>query len=332
MRGTVIKSTTRATAFGVPHSDRELHPSGGIVGERTTSSEFAMAFARRFFAWLMAAYAQFSRQEGPLLAAAIAYYLAFSLFPMMLILVAILGWAFQFTAPGQRAEQRVLATVAEQVSPSVAEQLTAALGSVEKSAAASGVVGAVVLLVTAIALFTQIDYAFDRIWEDSRSAASDWRQRIIGLALTRLKAVLMLLGVGAFVMAVMISSIVWQGVQVNIRSAVDIGPWFQRVFQPLLHIGLNILAFAVVYRYLPKARVSWKAAFAGGVLASTLWEVGRQVLAAYVVGDKLPTAYGLIGSFMAIMLWTYYAMIVVLFGASFTRVLNEPSAPPNAKS
>ncbi|HEX6962475.1 MAG TPA: YihY/virulence factor BrkB family protein [Lacipirellula sp.] len=290
-----------------------------------------MAYVKQFFGWLMAAYRQFSGQDGPLLAAAIAYYLAFSLFPMMLILVAILGWAFRFTTPGQRAEQRVISTVAEQVSPSLAEQLTAALGSVEKSAAASGVFGSVVLLVTAIALFTQIDYAFDRIWENTASAASGWRQRVVGVVLTRLKAVLMLLGVGAFVMAVMIASIVWQGVQTNIRSAVELGPWFQRIFQPLLHIGLNILAFAVVYRYLPKVRVSWKAAFVGGLLASTLWEIGRQVLAAYVVGDKLPTAYGLIGSFMAIMLWTYYAMMVVLFGAAFTRVLNEDPGLPNAR-
>jgi membrane protein len=58
-------------------------------------------------------------------------------------------------------------------------------------------------------------------------------------------------------------------------------------------------------------------------MASVLWEIGRQVLAAYVVGDKLPTAYGLIGSFMAIMLWTYYAMIVVLFGAAYTRVVDR---------
>jgi membrane protein len=290
-----------------------------------------MFYAKQLFHRLVAAYNHFSRQDGPLLAAAIAYYLAFSLFPLMLILVSVLGWAFRFTAPGQRAEQRVLETVAEQVSPALAEQLTAALGSVESSAAANGTVGLVVLLVTAIALFTQIDYAFDRIWENSASAASGWRQRIVGVLLTRLKAVLMLLGVGAFVMAVMIASIIWQGIQTNISSTVEMGPWFQRMIQPVVHVVLNILAFAVVYRYLPKTTVTWRAAFAGALLASTLWEVGRQVLAAYVVGDKLPTAYGLIGSFMAIMLWTYYAMIVVLFGTAFTRAVDgEPAAASKA--
>jgi membrane protein len=283
-----------------------------------------MSFVKRFFSRILAAYKIFSGQDGPLLAAAIAYYLAFSLFPLMLVLVAVLGWAFRFTAPGQKAEQQVLETISEQVSPALAEQLSAALGSVERSAPAGGVIGVVTLLVTAIALFTQIDYAFDRLWENA-GAAAGWRQRIVGVVLTRLKAVLMLIGVGAFVLAVMIASIVWQGVQKNIASAVEVGPWFERGVQPLIHIVLNVLAFAIVYRFLPKVPIRWTAAFAGAILASALWELGRQILAAYVVGDKLPSAYGLIGSFMAIMLWTYYAMIVVLFGAAYTRAANEKS-------
>jgi membrane protein len=284
-----------------------------------------MTFAKRMFRRLLAAYRCYSEHDGPLLAVGIAYYLAFSLFPLMLVLVALLGWAFRFTAPGQKAEQRVLETISEQVSPSLAEQLTRALNSVERSAATSGTFGLVLLLVTAIAIFTQIDYAFDRIWEDPASASTGWKKRILSLVITRLKAVLMLLGVGAFVLAVMIASIIWQGFQTNLNSAVELGPWVNRLVQPLIHVALNLIAFAMVYRFLPKKPVRWRAALAGALLASALWELGRQVLAAYVVGDKLPTAYGLIGSFMAIMLWTYYAMIVVLFGAAFTRVVNEES-------
>src|SRR5687768_511669 len=134
-----------------------------------------MWYPKRFFGRFVTAYQIYSKHDGPLLAAAIAYYLAFSLFPLMLVLVAFLGWAFRFTAPGQKAEQQILTTISEQVSPSLAEQLSTALGSVERSAATSGVVGIVMLLVTAIAIFTQIDYAFDRIWENSQSAAKGWR-------------------------------------------------------------------------------------------------------------------------------------------------------------
>jgi membrane protein len=282
-----------------------------------------MTSLRRFIRRLSAAYQIFSKNDGPLLATAIAYYLAFSLFPLMLLLVAGLGWAFRFTEMGVDAEQRVLGAIAEQGSEALSEQVARALASVERSAGASGMVGLVMLLVTAVAMFTQIDYAFDRIWENQAEAGVNWRTRVLRLIFTRLKAVLMLTGVGAFVVVVMISSLVWQGLQSNAVSIVKLGPWIQSGVQPLIHMLLNSLAFGACYRFLPKAPVRWRAALAGGLLAAVLWEVGRQILAAYVVGEKLPTAYGLIGSFMAIMLWTYYAMIVVLFGAAYTRAVNE---------
>jgi membrane protein len=282
-----------------------------------------MSQLRRFFRRLLAAYQVFSQQGGPLLAAAIAYYLAFSLFPLILVLMAGLGWAFRFTASGQNAQQRILDVVAEQASPALSQQLATALGSVESHAASGGVIGAVVLLATALAIFTQIDYAFDRLWENSAGAETGWRERLKQLVFIRLKALSMLMAVGAFVIAVMVSSLVWRGVEENAASVVNLSPWIERLVQPLVHVLLNMLAFTAMYRFLPKITVHWWAALAGGLLASALWEIGRQVLAAYVVGDKLPTAYGLIGSFMAVMLWTYYAMLVVLFGAAFTRVVNE---------
>jgi membrane protein len=282
-----------------------------------------MYFAKRLFRQLMATYGVFSRQQGPLLAAAIAYYLAFSLFPMMLVLVAGLGWAFRFTASGQNVQQHILDVVAEQASPGLSEQLALALGSVERNAAASGVVGAVVLVATAMAIFTQIDYAFDRLWNRDADESIGWRERAKQLIFVRLKALVMLMAVGAFVIIVMISSLIWRGIEENAASLTTLSPWIERLAQPVVHLLLNLLAFTVMYLYLPKASVRWAAALRGSILASILWEAGRQVLAAYVVGNKLPSAYGLIGSFMAVMLWTYYAMLVVLFGAAFTRVVNE---------
>ncbi len=288
-----------------------------------------MSYLRRFIRRVLAAYQCFSEHEGTQLAAAIAYYLALSLFPLMLVLIAVLGWAFQFTASGQNAQQHILAAVADQASPELSEQLGQAMASVEKSATTGGLIGALVLVATALAMFTQIDYAFDKIWSDATKTGGGWRQRIVNLLFVRLKAALMLMGVGAIVIAVMIASLVWQGVQANVAPVADLGPWFGHLAQPLIHVGINLLVFAIVYRFLPKRQVRWRAALAGGFVASALWELGRQTLAAYVVGDKLPSAYGLIGSFIAIMLWTYYAMLVVLFGAAYTRVVNDEAEAPS---
>ena len=61
----------------------------------------------------------------------------------------------------------------------------------------------------------------------------------------------------------------------------------------------------------------------GATLAAILWEIGRQLLGIYLIHLGYPTAYGVIGSFIAIMLFAYYAMIVVFIGAEYTRVVRE---------
>lgn len=282
-----------------------------------------MTLVKRFFRSLWAAYQAFSRQDGPLLAAAIAYYLALSLFPMMLVLVAVLGWALRFTPTGQDAQQYILSAVSEQISPELAQQLARALSSVESHAAASGAIGAVVLLVTSLAIFMQIDYAFDRLWEVGARRNRSWWRRIAQVIFVRIKALAMLMAVGGFVIAVMIASLIWQGFRENAVSTLNLSPQVDRLLEPSFHIVLNFIAFTFTYRFVPKTKVPWRAAIAGGWLASALWEVGRQLLAAYVVTDRLPTAYGVIGSFMAVMLWTYYAMLVLLFGAALARVLTR---------
>ncbi len=285
-----------------------------------------MSFVKALVRRLIAAAACFSEHEGTQSAAAIAYYLALSLFPLMLVLIAVLGWACRFTATGQTAQQHILTAVAEQASPALSEQIAKTLSSVETSATTGGVLGVGMLLVTALALFTQIDYAFDKIWDKAAGAKPGWRAWIRRLAFGRLKALLMLMGVGAFIILVMIASLVWQGLQANLSSVVDLGKIFPRLAQSPIHLALNLLAFTALYRFLPRARVLWRAALAGGLLAATLWELGRQLLAVFIVGDRLPTAYGLIGSFIAVMIWTYYAMVVVLLGAAFTRVTNEQAS------
>jgi membrane protein len=73
--------------------------------------------------------------------------------------------------------------------------------------------------------------------------------------------------------------------------------------------------------------VPWKQAIGGGLVAGVAWEIGRQLLAFLIVG-KSYTAYGVIGSFIVLMLWFYYASVVLLFGASFVAVASVEQVPP----
>lgn len=282
-----------------------------------------MDILRRFAKRLTAAYLGFQKDEGSLVAAGIAYYVALSFFPLLLVLVAALGWALQWTDVGQDAQQQLLKAIEQQASPDLARQVERTLRVVSDRAPTGGPIGFIVLLISAIAIFAQLDAAFDRIWRLPANPPEGWFTWIRRLLVSRVKALGMLIGVGGFVIAVMVASMIWSAAQQVIEPKMQMGPWLRWASDLAINLVLNLIAFTALYRILPRVHVRWAVAARGGLLAALLWEAGRQALAAYVLRLNYPSAYGIIGSFIAIMLWAYYVTLVIFFGAEYVRAIGE---------
>jgi membrane protein len=287
-------------------------------------------YPRRLVRRLLGTYHGFSEHDGSLMAAAMAYYFALSLFPLLLVLLAGLGMALESTVAGQDAQERLLAAIEQQVSPELSAQIGRALRTVSSNASSRGPIGFVVLLVTAIAIFAQVDHAFNRIWRLPDDMEESWLNWLGRLAFQRFKALLMLLAAGAFVLAATLASLVWAAVEARLEPTLELAAEVQWVPGLLTNVFLNFCAFTLVYRFVPRVGIRWGEALRGATLAAILWEVGRQLLGIYLIHLGYPTAYGVIGSFIAIMLWAYYAMIVVFLGAEYTRVVREESTAATA--
>ena len=273
-------------------------------------------YIKRFGRRLWRAYIGFGHHDGSLVAAGIAYYVALSFFPLMLVLVAGLGAAMRGTQWGEDARQAVLTSIANQMSPDLAQQVAKALEATNAHAPTGGAIGFVVLLVTSVAIFAQIDYAFDRIWHLGVERKETWLQWLGRRVVARFKSLVMLLSVAGFLLAAMIATVVWSGVQQTMTD-VQVEPWLSWAGGLGVNIALNFVALTFVYKYVPKPTIRWRETLAAGLVTAPLWEGGRQLLTVYLLRLNYPTAYGIIGSFMAIMLWAYYVMLVVLFGAEF---------------
>jgi membrane protein len=282
-----------------------------------------MAIIRNLASRLYKTYLGFEDHDGTLSAAGIAYYMALSFFPLFLVLLAGLGWVLQWTAAGQDAQQRLLTAIEQQVSPDFSRQVDRMLKVVSDKAPTGGRIGFIVLLISAIATFAQLDHAFDRIWHTPTDPHESWLRWIARLLIKRVKALGMLIAVGGFVIVAMISSMVWSGVQQAMQPAIELAPWFQWATSLWISLVLNLLAFTLIYKVVPKPRIRWRDALQGGVFSSLLWEAGRQALAAYILRLNYPSAYGVVGSFLAVMLWVYYASLVLLIGAEYVRVIAE---------
>jgi membrane protein len=262
--------------------------------------------------------ARWQADDGPLLSAAVAYYLALSLFPLLLILVSVLGALARYTSVGAGAEEQIIDAIARQGSAELADYVRVTFHRVKEGAGAGGPVGIVTLFVAAMAIFAQFETAFDRIWNVPASEAKGLWHKVKHVLLHRLRAFLMLLGIGLFVVAVFVTGLVLSSVHAYAGNVIPGGERLWWWIQLAASLVLNAAAFTIVYKALPKVPIRWAEAARGAIVAAVVWEIGRQVLANYVVGEKY-TAYGVVGALLAIMLWGYYAAAVIFLGAEYIK-------------
>lgn len=261
------------------------------------------------------------QDDGNLLAAAVAYYATFSFFPLLLILIAALGLLLRFSGGTQDAQRELLRLLAENASPALSHHVETALAEIRTSAVIGGPLGLVALLLTAVGIFTQFDAAFDRIWNVDRRRPKGIIAAVRNTLFRRLRAFLMLLGVGFLVVAGFIAGMVASAIG---QFATDLpgGGLAWNLIHTLGGLVLNWLLFTLIYKILPKVRVRWSEASRGGLFAAVLWEAARQLLALLLLGRKY-SAYQVVGSLIALMLWIYIASSVLLLGAEYVRVIGK---------
>jgi membrane protein len=134
----------------------------------------------------------------------------------------------------------------------------------------------------------------------------------------RAKAFLLLAGLGLALITSFLSGIILEAIS-QFASELPTGRLISNYTNPIISVLINTPIFASIYKLQPRSDVQWRDVWMGAFLASATWEVGRQVLALFVISDRYNT-YGVVGSFIAIMAWVYYASNVFFFGAEFVRV------------
>jgi len=136
----------------------------------------------------------------------------------------------------------------------------------------------------------------------------------------RLIAFLMLCGLALLVTAVFVGTMVLFAMEQYTTGILPGSQMFWRPVQSLVSFLTNTILFSLIYRSLPKNPAPFKYCLRGGLLAALIWEIGRQILAAVLIGTRYTAAYGVIGSFVGLMLWCYYAVAVLLLGAEYIEV------------
>lgn len=274
----------------------------------------------------MAAMRRWQRDDASSMAAAVSYYMALSLFPVLLLLTGGLGLILRYSRLGNDAHQQILLVVSEHCSPSLEARITHVLEQFEQQSLANGPLGVLATLLAAISVFYQLERAFDKIWRIPSAPFRGWAHSAVAILRARLSAFLLLSGVGGMIFMVFAVNFLVAAISRWISGFHPTAAIALTSFDSAITVTLNALCFSLVYRWLPKRPVPWSAALRGGILVAGLWEIGRQLLGMFVIGMRYSTAYGAIGSFISLLLWFYWGMMLLLFGAEYVLVLTRRSA------
>lgn len=259
-------------------------------------------------------FAESQKDKVPILAAALAYYTVFSIAPLLIIAIAVAGFAI-----GQDAAQdKIVAEVQTLIGSEGAEALRELIQNAYKPGAGilPTVVAIATLLFGATTAFAQLKEALHLIWNVRVKPG----RAVKGFVKTRILSFLMVLGIGILLLLSLVISSILTGISDWLQQwlATPAAVWL--LADLLISFIVTMLLFALIYKILPDVKIAWSDVWIGSAITSGLFIIGKFLISLYFGRSSVGSAYGAAGSFVILLLWVFYSAQILLIGAEFTKV------------
>jgi len=260
--------------------------------------------------------------------AALAFYSLFSMTPILVLAIAIAGHFFGAEA----AQGEIVAQVQGLIGPNGAQAVQALLAGARNPASGliATLVASVLLLLTATSVFAELKGSLDELWGIEKSNRSAFRilfrTRLLSFGLVLVLAFLLLVSLvisAALAMFERYAGAIWGGSYEVLTTTTSV-------------ISFAVIAglFAVIYKTLPDAPLSWRDVWIGAFFTAVLFSLGKYAIGLYLGNSSVASSFGAAGSLIALLLWVYYSAQIFFLGAEFTRqyALNFGSLRPTLAS
>jgi membrane protein len=257
------------------------------------------------------AFKSFGKDECGTRAAALAYYTIFALPPLLILIVTIAGriWG------ADQVQHAIEGQFSGMVGPDAASQIHDMVAHGQRSAGhgmLGTILGIVGLLLGATGAFLALQDALNHAWEVKPDPKNGGIKNFI---MKRLLSLGMVLGLGFLVAVSLALSAGVTAFAGMLGGAAAIG------FIADLVVSLVVLTllFAALFKFLPDGKVEWKAVWVGGLATAVLFVLGKFAIGLYLGHSKPGDSFGAASAFAVLIVWIYYAGMIVLFGAEFTQ-------------
>lgn len=248
------------------------------------------------------------------LAGSLAFYTLFSLAPVFIIAVAVIGVVYGEDAAQGQIVAQLQGLVGREAAAAVEQAV--ARSRIQASGLLPTLLGVGTLVVGATTVFAQMQAALNAIWG---VAARPSRNSIFVFVKNRLLSLTVVLAIGFVLLVSLLFGVVLRAVlhftHHFVPAAAALMSGAELLVSWLAVAGL----FCAIFKVLPDVVLRWRDVLVGALVTAALFSVGRYGIAAYLTYTATASTYGAAGSVVLILLWVYYSSLILLYGAAFTK-------------
>jgi membrane protein len=247
-------------------------------------------------------------------AGALGFYTLFSMAPLLIILITIVGAIYGEQAARGEITTQIEALLGRQAAEAVTEAVRRS--RTEEAGLLPTFLGIGALLFGATTVFAQMQNSLNQFWgvraKPSRSGLMVffWA-RLVSLSLVLILGFLLLV---SFAATLAISALVEYA-----QDRIPIPTALVTAIDLVTSLGVATLLFATIFKVLPDVRLQWHDMWRGAFFTALLFVTGQYLISAYLTNAAPGSPYGAAGALVLILLWVYYSALILFLGAAYTR-------------
>ncbi len=256
----------------------------------------------------------FANDKVPKLSGSLSYYMIFSMGPLLLIIITVCSVFF--------GREAIEGGIYRQLEGFTGHDTAIQLQQIIKNASLSGktgiatVIGIITLLIGATSVFAEMQDSINMIWGVKAKPKKNW----LKILQNRFLSFSIIISLGFLLLvSLAISALIesfghylmgrYPGITVIVFYIINL----------LITIGITCFIFGIIFKVLPDAEIHWKDVFAGSLVTTILFLLGKFAISFYISKAQIGSTYGPAGSLIILIIWVYYSAIILYFGAEFTK-------------
>ncbi|WP_333608629.1 YihY/virulence factor BrkB family protein [Arsukibacterium sp.] len=282
-----------------------------------------LSIVKYWLAILAAATRNWLGSQAFIYAAALAFFTVFSIAPILVVVVALVGLVMGESAVQGELFAQLEGTFGTEVAGVVQ---TAVINSqIDQSGIWPAMIGIIATILGATTVFAQMQQSLNQIWDVAPRPA---RNNLWIFIKSRLLSLTIILAIGFILLVSLLLSVALRSIMLFAEEWLPVPAWAMVGMELVLSLLVITLLFAAMFKILPDVRLVWRDVLLGAFITAVLFTAGRSLISIYLAYTATASAYGAAGSLALLLLWVNYSSMILLFGAAFTRAHLEGRGKP----